>query len=68
MSNAGAFGTIMNIAKNIVGAGVLSVPQMVFEGTVPISLSMLVVMGLINMFSFWAVGVLSGGSAFLRGK
>lgn len=54
-------GTVVNIFKNVVGAAFLNLPWTFYQGTTRFSMCSLVVVGAINAYSFWALGVMAGG-------
>jgi len=65
--SADATSTVLNIVKNVVGAGLLSLPKSFYEGG-PLGASVWILfMGFVFGLSFWLLGVVSG-AAKSRGR
>lgn len=54
--------------KNVVGAGVLSLPLAFYQGGFWPATSVMLVFGAINCFTFWLVGALSQGKCDSYGE
>ncbi|CAD7928362.1 unnamed protein product [Amoebophrya sp. A120] len=67
-SYAGNFSTIVNIVKNVVGAGLVSMPLTLYDGTPAVAYTWLLIIGVLNCFAFWVVAVISEGACNTYGQ
>ncbi|CAD7925709.1 unnamed protein product [Amoebophrya sp. A25] len=62
------FATIVNIVKNVVGAGLLTLPLTMYNGTPAITVPWVFIIGLLNFFAFYTLGVMSEGRCNTYGQ
>lgn len=55
------FITIVNLSKNMIGSGLLSLPLTIFDGSLFVAVSWIVIMGCLSGACFWATAVISQG-------